>query len=508
MASHGSPTMDPAKLKNLKNMNQRPSFVMEVLQSPRDIVRRASVTVATAPRNVARRASHVLTTAASSILAVKDALRPDVDTVGIDVLGLAAPDRPESAAELSTASSVARLSIFEEADLFEVEVEDANGDLSPMIAGQGLTSLVLHEEGDDGKGLDWAAELLLLTHEPLRRDMLEMQRALQPRYFGELPDSWRVHSFFRFYQSWCSLVSQQHAVEVSVHYDWLVAPTNKMQGEHRSELLSYHRTIELELLAISRLEQKIVEELTSAADWTTAEPWSEQSQVLRDRLNKLCAQIRMHMATQESLLPDMLREHWGHVSPPQLMLRSLQAAKRAQAQGAKSLEKPKLLMWVLHYLERRAPHRARYVRAALPMLKRLRLALGRDASHSKVLGHLRCIILDEAPRTSVAVLAQSGGETSTRESQRMDEDSGAGGGGTELEKQRKAGMVNAVLAAANARRVDVPFNSNETTRVLASSEAPLHTFKMDGKWADKADKVPDNLYKKIGVEKPKTPRRL
>ena len=248
-----------------------------------------------------------------------------------------------------------------------------------------------------------------------------------------------------------------------------------------------------QLLAISRLEQKIVEELTSAADWTTAEPWSEQSQVLRDRLNKLCAQIRMHMATQESLLPDMLREHWGHVSPPQLMLRSLQAAKRAQAQGAKSLEKPKLLMWVLHYLERRAPHRARYVRAALPMLKRLRLALGRDASHAKVLGHLRCIILDEAPRTSVAVLAQSGGETSTRESQRMDEDSGAGGGGTELEKQRKAGMVNAVLAAANARRVDVPFNSNETTRVLASSEAPLHTFKMDGKWADKADKVPDNL---------------
>ena len=116
-----------------------------------------------------------------------------------------------------------------------------------QIAGQGLTSLVLHEEGDDGKGLDWAAELLLLTHEPLRRDMLEMQRALQPRYFGELPDSWRVHSFFRFYQSWCSLVSQQHAVEVSVHYDWLVAPTNKMQGEHRSELLSYHRTIELEV---------------------------------------------------------------------------------------------------------------------------------------------------------------------------------------------------------------------------------------------------------------------
>ena len=50
--------------------------------------------------------------------------------------------------------------------------------------------------------------------------------------------------------------------------------------------------------------------------------------------------------------------------------------------------------------------------------------------------------------------------------------------------------------------------ASNMTRQLAASEDPLHKFKMDGAWAAKTEKVPDNLYKKIGVEKPSTPRRL
>ena len=119
---------------------------------------------------------------------------------------------------LSTAESC-----FDDDDLFEIDVEDDAGN-SQLVAGEGLTSLVLRDDAaEGGEGLDWAAELLLLTHEPLRRDMLEMQRALQPLYFGELPEGWRVRAFFRFFTAWCGLVSQQHAVEVAVHYDWLVA---------------------------------------------------------------------------------------------------------------------------------------------------------------------------------------------------------------------------------------------------------------------------------------------
>lgn len=131
-------------------------------------------------------------------------------------------------------------SAFEEEDLFTVEgVIDANGDLTEMISGVDLTSPVLSE----ADGLDWPAEMLLLTHEPMRRDMLEMQRALQPHIFGELPDGWRVRAFFRFFTPWCSLVTQLHAIEVQVHYDWLIKPTKKMSSDHRTELLSYHRTI-------------------------------------------------------------------------------------------------------------------------------------------------------------------------------------------------------------------------------------------------------------------------
>ena len=35
------------------------------------------------------------------------------------------------------------------------------------------------------------------------------------------------------------------SLQVTVYYDWLAAPTGKMAGEQRQELLSYHRAIEV-----------------------------------------------------------------------------------------------------------------------------------------------------------------------------------------------------------------------------------------------------------------------
>ena len=131
------------------------------------------------------------------------------------------------------------------------------------------------------------------------------------------------------------------------------------------------RACQLELLAISRLEKKIIDELASVADWTTSEPWSEQAQFLRDRLQKLFSNIRLHLATQESLLPEILRDHWGFVSPPNLMIKQLAAAKKGLSKAAGGSDRPKLLMWILHYLEKRAPMRAKNVVAQLPMAKRV-----------------------------------------------------------------------------------------------------------------------------------------
>ena len=36
----------------------------------------------------------------------------------------------------------------------------------------------------------------------------------------------------------------------------------------------------------------------------------------------------------------------------------------------------------------------------------------------------------------------------------------------------------------------------------------IRTFKMDGNWVNKAKAVPDNLYKKIGIDNIDAPRRL
>ena len=338
--------------------------------------------------------------------------------------------------------------------------------------------------------------------------MLEMQRALMPRFFGELPEGWRVRAFFRFFTAWCGLVSQQHAIEVSVYYDWLASPTGKMQGEQRQELLSYHRAIELELLAISRLEKKIIDELAGAADWTTSEPWSEQAQALRDRMHTLCADVRVHLATQETLLPDMLREHWGRVSPPQLIAKSIAASKRGQANAAKGREKPKMLMWVLHYLERRSPARAKNMIAQLPFTKRMGISFGRQLAHSALLSNLRAIIDDTQPSASVDIIDYVPSVRHEDDDEEDERPAGGPPGGTVHEKQRRAGMVNAVLAAANARRIDVPLQDNSMARAMAASEDPLHKFKMDGKWAERAKAVPDNLYRKIGVEALDAPRRL
>jgi hypothetical protein len=218
--------------------------------APSQSQRRGSVldTVVKPAASVARRASSII-----------EAIKPsDSLTIGIDVLGLETDQHGRRQSVESVAESQ-----YEEEDLFELDIVGEGGDLGQMIAGHGLTSPVLRAEQDS---LDWAAELLLLTHEPLRRDMLELQRAVQPMYFGNLPETWRVKAFFRFFTAFSALVTQFHAVEVSVHYDWLVAPTGQMEGEHRTELLSYHRAIELELLAISRYEKKILDEVRSSPE--------------------------------------------------------------------------------------------------------------------------------------------------------------------------------------------------------------------------------------------------
>jgi hypothetical protein len=88
--------------------------------------------------------------------------------------------------------------------------------------------------------------------------------------------------------------------------------------------------------------------MRDAVDWATSEPWSEEAEALRERLQSLCAQLRMHLATQESTLPDLFREHWGSVAPPQLVTRALKAAKNAQSQAAKGGVTPKYLMWITH----------------------------------------------------------------------------------------------------------------------------------------------------------------
>lgn len=219
--------------------------------------------------------------------------------------------------------------------------------------------------------------------------------------------------------------------------------------------------------------------------------------------------MRAHLSAQEQLLPGLLRDHWGRISPPQLVTRSLKAAKGALARGAKSKssDRPTFLMWVLHYLRRRDPQRARYFQAQLPMMTRLSVAL-RGQKHATFLSYLRYIVHDEQPSSSIvsniAPSYQPQDPNDPYAPRRPDDRVGI-----QHEKERRAGMVNAMLAAANAERVDVPTSGGGPTRSLAESQTPQHNYSdAAGNWANRHNRVPSNIFKKIGIEQPTTPRRL
>jgi len=165
-------------------------------------------------------------------------------------------------------------------------------------------------------------------------------------------------------------------------------------------------------------------------------------------------------------------------------------------------------MWVIHYLHRRDARRAQYFQAKLPMATRLRIAL-RERKHKRHLAYLRYIVRDAQPAASVmSNLVPPRPAVHDLENLDMPHRRGGDQIGLSHERQRRAGMVNAMLAAANAERIDVPTCNAGPTRSLAECWRPLHEYSDGGDWADKHDKVPSNFFKKIGIEKPSTPRRL
>ena len=105
-------------------------------------------------------------------------------------------------------------------------------------------------------------------------------------------------------------------------------------------------------------------------------------------LDELFTTMRDHLSQQETKLPAIFRDKWGAISPPQLVTRSLAAAKRAQAGGARGGAEASLLSWVVYYLRLRDETRAKFFVAALPFGKRIKLAFtkkgyARDAARTR-----------------------------------------------------------------------------------------------------------------------------
>ena len=120
-----------------------------------------------------------------------------------------------------------------------------------------------HAESEDDGGIDWAVECLMLTHEPIRCDLAAIESAANRIARDEKPEEWRVRCFFRFFDDFCSLISQFFAVEIAVHCDWLCAEGEAgeqltsghiVAADYRIELMRQHRELEELMLEVASLE--------------------------------------------------------------------------------------------------------------------------------------------------------------------------------------------------------------------------------------------------------------
>ena len=407
------------------------------------------------------------------VAAVRPSLTMRRSSLGVDVLGMPQP------ANVLVGAVTPRSIPAPPAPLESQEL------LTPRSVAGETTSDVLSEEQ-----IDWAAEALLLTHEPLRRDMAAMNECLEVRFFGALPESWRVRAFFRFFSGWSSLLTQHYAVEAAVHCDYLAAPTCQLPSSYRQKLLDFHRDVDKQVAAVGRMEANILEELTLAADWTTINPISECAEELRVLLYDLSLAILEHLKEQEETLPPLLRTHWGAMAPPDLVTRSITAAKSAAFMGLRPQIHVKLMSWVLYHLRERDETRYKFVVAQLNFTRRLRIALHLETSHSELLEQLRAIIRDEEPRwrkastvrpstrqTVSAVPKLSLAEVSECNTTEPGFEAPFSARGRE--QQRRQTGVHAVLAAANATRVGMVSNvdpSVDLTYQLAQLEKPLYLY--------------------------------
>lgn len=172
----------------------------------------------------------------------------------------------------------------------------------------------------------------------------------------------------------------------------------------------------------------------------------------------------------------------------------------------------RFLSWVLHYLVRRDPKRAKLMAAQLPITTRLRLALGFEGTYGSQFAILRAILKDDAPafirRTSSR---SSRGKPSPKNIDKPQSETVNRFQDPETldrEKSRKQASVSAILAAANAnRQAQRPIGSSVK---LAASVTPLHLYQGDNfRWVDRL-RAPKNfdVWQKVGMSKPATPRRL
>eukprot|EP00294_Goniomonas_avonlea_P004044 CAMPEP_0114540786 /NCGR_PEP_ID=MMETSP0114-20121206/959_1 /TAXON_ID=31324 /ORGANISM="Goniomonas sp, Strain m" /LENGTH=268 /DNA_ID=CAMNT_0001724983 /DNA_START=25 /DNA_END=831 /DNA_ORIENTATION=+ len=146
----------------------------------------------------------------------------------------------------------------------------------------------------------WNEEGFMIPHEPIRLDMLHMQRLVsqqQSRYLGA-DNEWRVVLFFKWYNTYFyPMIHHHHDTEEKIYFPWVATKAQLPQ-----KLTMDHKGLMDLLDAIKAMEGTIL-----------STPAASRAQVIAElgqKIDTLNSSMGDHLAEEERVIAPLLLQHF------------------------------------------------------------------------------------------------------------------------------------------------------------------------------------------------------
>ncbi|GAQ87868.1 hypothetical protein KFL_003830170 [Klebsormidium nitens] len=181
----------------------------------------------------------------------------------------------------------------------------------------------------------WSDASMLTPHEPIREDLVRMERLLQAPFFdGTQP--WKVAAFFKWYNEWFSFtVNHHHNIEETIFFPAVKARC----GEIPARMSTEHEGLIQMLQDISSMEVRF-KPLTEGSPELPLSERRVLAEELRQKVAHMAAELREHLDEEERFFTPVVKEHFTKEEHQQLV------AQVIKAHGLSG--NVKMCPWVVH----------------------------------------------------------------------------------------------------------------------------------------------------------------